>query len=138
MSSVVRFGVSVDKKLLYDFDTLIQKKGYKNRSEAIRDLIRESLVEEEWDSGTEIIGCITIVYDHHVRKLSEELLKIQHDHYIHMLSTLHLHLDRHNCLEVIVVKGTSGEVKKFSDIISGHRGVKFSKLTAATTGKLLV
>ncbi|KPK95575.1 nickel-responsive regulator [bacterium SM23_31] len=138
MSSIVRFGVSLDKKLLDDFDKLIQRKGYKNRSEAIRDLIRESLVEEEWESGTEIIGCITIVYDHHVRKLSEELLKIQHDHYLNMLSTLHLHLDHHNCLEVIVVKGKSNEVKSFSDIISGQRGVKFSKLTAATTGRLLV
>jgi len=116
MSSIVRFGISLDKKLLDDFDKLIQRKGYKNRSEAIRDLIRESLVEEEWESGTEIIGCITIVYDHHVRKLSEELLKIQHDHYLNMLSTLHLHLDHHNCLEVIVVKGKSNEVKSFSDI----------------------
>jgi len=137
MSSIIRFGVSLDKKLLDGFDALIHKKGYKKRSEAIRDLIRQFLVEEEWKSDTEIIGCLTLVYDHHVRKLSEELLRIQHDHYINVLSTLHMHLDHDNCLEVIVVRGNGKEVRHFSDLISGQRGVKFGKLTPATTGKSL-
>ena len=137
MSSLVRFGVSLDKKLLERFDDLLLSKGYKNRSEAIRDLIRQSLVDEEWESGKEIVGTLTLIYDHHVRKLSEELLELQHQHYINVLSTLHLHLDHDNCLEVIVLKGKSSEVHHFADLLSGHRGVKLGKLTTASTGEML-
>ncbi|MFC1553577.1 nickel-responsive transcriptional regulator NikR [candidate division KSB1 bacterium] len=135
MSNVTRFGVSLEDSLLEKFDSLITEKGYKNRSEAIRDLIRNSLVKEEWKTSKTVIGCLIIVYDHHVRKLSEELLNIQHDHYINMLSTLHLHLDHDNCLEIVAVKGTGKEVKHFADLVIGQRGVKFGKLTLATTGK---
>jgi len=137
MGKIVRFGVSLPESLLHSFDSLIEKKGYNTRSEALRDLIRDSLVEEEWKSDIEIVGCITIVYDHHVRLLSEALITIQHNSPVKILSTLHLHLDHHNCLEVIVARGKGTEVRKLADSIEGQRGVKFAKLTNATTGKLL-
>jgi len=133
----VRFGVSMDPELLDHFDDLIERKGYGNRSEAIRDLIRDYLVRQEWKGGQEIVGTITLVYNHHVRELSEALTDIQHDHSDRVLSTLHIHLDHANCLEVIAVKGSSEEVQKLADRLIGTRGVKHGRLAATTTGKRL-
>jgi CopG family nickel-responsive transcriptional regulator len=138
MSGLTRFGVSIPSSLLKDFDGLIGGKGYQNRSEAIRDLIRDSLVKEEWREGKqEMVGTVALVYSHHTRELSRLLTRMQHDHYKTILSTLHIHLDEHNCLEVLVVKGRGGEIKKISDRLIGIRGVKHGKLSLTTTGKNL-
>jgi len=133
-----RFGISLDEGLLKRFDSHISRKGYANRSEAIRDLIRDSLVKEEWEDGKrETVGTITIVYSHDKRELTDALIDFQHDHYTSVLSSLHIHLDEHNCLEVIVVKGRARDIKKIADRLIGTKGVKHGRLTLATTGKEL-
>ena len=136
MDDVVRFGVSMDSSLLKQFDKYINQKGYANRSEAIRDLIRNNLVEEEWKVGTgETVGTITIIYNHHKRELTDTLTNIQHKYHASMISTMHVHLDSHNCLEVLVVKGKAREIKIVADRLIGTKGVIHGKLTTATLGK---
>ena len=139
MSGVTRFGVSIDSKLIRKFDALIEQKGYTARSEALRDLIRDRLVEEEWESGdNETVGTITIVYNHHTRELDHALTDMQHRSFHQIISTLHVHLDAHNCLEVLVVKGKSRDIRRIADSLIGTKGVKHGKLTMTTTGKELV
>ena len=136
MSDIIRFGVSIDSQLIKKFDALINRKGYATRSEAIRDMIRDTLVEEEWEAGAqETVGTITIVYNHHTRELEHALTDMQHRSFHQIISTLHVHLDAHNCLEVLVVKGTGQEIRKIADRLIGTRGVKHGKLTMTTTGK---
>ena len=136
MDDVVRFGVSMDSGLLKQFDKYINQKGYANRSEAIRDLIRSNLVEEEWKVGTgETVGTITIIYNHHKRELTDTLTNIQHKYHASMISTMHVHLDSHNCLEVLVVKGKAREIKIIADRLIGTKGVMHGKLTTTTLGK---
>jgi CopG family nickel-responsive transcriptional regulator len=136
MEKIVRFGVSMDSRLLKQFDKYINQKGYANRSEAIRDLIRNNLVEEEWKVGTgETVGTITIIYNHHKRELTDTLTNIQHKYHASMISTMHVHLDSHNCLEVLVVKGKAREIKIVADRLIGTKGVIHGKLTTATLGK---
>jgi CopG family transcriptional regulator, nickel-responsive regulator len=135
---VTRFGISLDKILLKKFDERIQRKGYANRSEAIRDLIRDSLVMEEWEQATgETVGTITIVYSHERRELLDLLTRIQHHHHNLIISSMHIHLDEHNCLELIAVKGKGEEIKRIADRLIGTKGVKHGKLSLTTTGKLL-
>jgi len=139
MSSIMRFGVSIDSSLIKEFDALISRKGYATRSEAIRDMIRDTLVEQEWEAGKqETVGTITIVYNHHTRELEHALTDMQHKSFHQIISALHVHLDAHNCLEVLVVKGKSFEIKGIADRLIGTRGVKHGKLTMTTTGKRLV
>ena len=139
MSKIARFGVSIDSQLIKKFDSLIGRKGYATRSEAIRDMIRDTLVEQEWEAGKrETVGTITLVYNHHTRELEHALTDMQHKSFHQIISTLHVHLDAHNCLEVLVVKGGSREIKKIADRLIGTRGVKHGKLTMTTTGKELV
>ena len=136
MDDLVRFGVSMDSRLLKQFDKYTSQKGYANRSEAIRDLIRNNLVEEEWKAGTgETVGTITIIYNHHKRELTDTLTNIQHKYHASMISTMHVHLDSHNCLEVLVVKGKAREIKIIADRLIGTKGVIHGKLTTATLGK---
>jgi len=135
MKKTVRFGVSLDHHLLDDFDNWIAKKNYVNRSEAIRDIIRDHLVEQEWDENKETVGTISIVYSHDVRELVDTLTDLQHQYHKQIRSGMHVHLDKHTCLEVMVVKGRSGEVRKIADRLIGTRGVKHGKLTTTTTGK---
>jgi CopG family nickel-responsive transcriptional regulator len=136
MEKIVRFGVSMDSRLLKQFDKHINQKGYANRSEAIRDLIRSNLVEEEWKVGKgETVGTITIIYNHHKRELTDTLTNIQHKYHASMISTMHVHLDSHNCLEVLVVKGKAREIKIIADRLIGTKGVILGKLTTATLGK---
>ncbi len=136
--SVKRFGISLDSYLQKSFDRHITKKGYANRSEAIRDLIRDSLVKEEWEYGDkETVGTITIVYSHETRELADTLTDIQHNFHTSVVSSMHVHLDHHNCLEVIIVKGKGKEIKKISDRLIGTKGVKHGKLSLTTTGKHL-
>jgi len=139
MSEITRFGVSIDSQLINKFDALIGQKGYTTRSEAIRDMIRDSLVEQEWEAeDLETVGTITLVYNHHTRELDHALTDIQHKSFHQIVSALHIHLDAHNCLEVLVVKGKSSEIRKIADRLIGTRGVKHGKLTTTTTGKELV
>ncbi len=139
MAVITRFGVSIDDQLIRKFDSLIARKGYATRSEAIRDMIRDTLVEQEWSSDDrETVGTITIVYNHHTRELEHALTDMQHRSFHHIISTLHVHLDAHNCLEVLVVKGTSRDIKRIADRLIGTRGVKHGKLTMTTTGKEIV
>lgn len=134
----IRFGVSIDEKLLGQFDRLIEEKGYSNRSEAVRDLMRDALVEREWDQGNEeTVGTVTLVYDHHTRDLSDRLTEHQHSHHQSIVSVLHVHLDAHNCLEVAVVRGSAAEVRKLADELIGTKGVKHGKLVTTTTGSNL-
>ena len=138
MSRTVRFGVAMDDDLLQKFDSLIDRKGYENRSEAIRDLVRNLLVEEEWAAGdAETVGTITLVYDHHVHDLQDNLTDLQHNLHEAIVSTVHVHLDAHNCLEVLIVKGQSADIKKAADRLIGTKGVKHGRLTMTTTGKEL-
>lgn len=135
MSNVVRFGVSLPAELIDRFDKHIESKGYKNRSEAIRDIMRERLVEEEWENESgEVVGTITIVYDHHTRELSGNLTDLQHHHSDMIVCATHIHLDAHNCLEAIVVKGSATEVRKIADMLISTKGVKHGKLVCTTTG----
>ena len=138
MSDIVRFGVSLEKELLEKFDRLIIKKSYPNRSEAIRDLIREELVKREWVEGKEVAGAITLVFDHHKRELMNTLTDIQHDFYQLIISGQHVHLDHDNCLEIIVVRGKPRGVKELADKLRATKGVKYGSLSIATTGKELV
>jgi CopG family nickel-responsive transcriptional regulator len=135
MSVLSRIGVAIDSDLLKKFDRLITQRGYTNRSEAFRDLIRDELVERTWESPeSQVVGTITLVYNHHVRLLSEKLTDIQHDFHRSILSTLHVHLDHDNCLEVLVVKGKSAEVRKVADVLISTKGVKHGRLSLSTSG----
>ena len=136
--SLTRFGMSLDRNLLERFDRLNNKKGYSSRSEAIRDLIRDSLVMDEWESDTvETVGTITIVYSHDTRELTDTLTDLQHHYFHFIISSMHIHLDEDNCLEVIVVKGKAKDIKAIADRLIGTRGVKHGKLTVTTAGKHL-
>src|ERR1051325_4170227 len=130
MSGLSRIGVAIDSDLLNKFDRLITQRGYTNRSEAFRDLIRDELVEKTWESPeSQVVGTVTLVYDHHVRMLNEKLTDIQHGFHHSILSTLHVHLDHDNCLEVLVVRGKSADVRKVADVLISASGVKHGRLT---------
>jgi len=133
---LARIGVSLDETLLAHFDRLIREKGYTNRSEAIRDLIREQFVEQEWASGAgTMMGVALIVYDHHALDLPQRLADEQHEHYGEIVSTLHVHVDRHNCLEVVILRGKARDIQSLADRLISTRGVKHGRFIATTTGK---
>jgi CopG family nickel-responsive transcriptional regulator len=129
-----RFGVSLSKGLLDKFDKKIQNEGYDNRSEAIRDLIRDSFLEEKIADDREVAGTLTIIFDHHTLNLSQKLDDIQHQHHKKIISKLHIHLDHKNCLEVIVLKGKSKTIREIGEQITALRGVKHGKLTFTYSG----
>ncbi len=135
MSELIRFGVSLEDSLLKDFDRLIDDKKYPNRSEAIRDLIRDSLVEDEWKKQKDVAGTVTLVYDHHKRELMDLIVDIQHEYQDMIVSSQHAHLDHHNCLEVIIVRGKSDKIKGLSDRLRAVKGVKHGSLTLTTLGR---
>ncbi len=138
MGELSRIGVAIDSDLLNKFDRLIAKRGYANRSEAFRDLIRDELVRKRWEApDSEVVGTVTLVYDHHVRMLGDKLTDIQHDSFENILSTLHVHLDHDNCLEVLVVKGRASEVQRIADTLIATKGVKHGRLTITGTGAQL-
>jgi len=139
MGKLVRFGVAMDEELLGRFDELVARRGTgANRSEAVRDLVRETLVDEQWEAPEEeIVGTITMVFDHHANDLAEKLDSLQHAHHEKVVSSMHVHLDAHNCLEVIVVRGPSGEVRGIAEALLGTKGVKHGKLVTTTTGHRL-
>jgi len=135
MEKVVRFGVSLEPEMLKKFDKLIRKKGYGSRSEAIRDLIRDETVKQILENENEpVIGTLTIVYDHDASNVTNKLLDVQHRHHKNISSTMHLHLDEHNCLEVLVVSGKVKDVQSIADSITSIKGVKHGKLTVTKKG----
>ncbi|MCF6157717.1 MAG: nickel-responsive transcriptional regulator NikR [wastewater metagenome] len=138
MSDLVRFGISLEKELLERFDRHIKGKKYTNRSEAIRDLIRDDLVKREWLEDKEVTGSITLVYNHHKRELTNFLIDIQHDYHTIILSTQHIHLDEDNCLEIIVIKGKPQEIEGLYSKLKSAKGVKHGGLAMTTTGKEIV
>lgn len=136
MEDVTRFGVSMDRKLLGRFDKVCRRKGYTNRSEAIRDLIRDRLVDEDWSAnGGEVVGTLTLVYDHETREVQDRLTGAQHEHHGTVVSSMHVHLDHHHCLEVLVLRGKPERVRKLADRLLAMRGVKHGKLVSSGTGK---
>jgi CopG family nickel-responsive transcriptional regulator len=137
MSKLVRFGVSLGRDLLDRFDALIAGRGYASRSEAFRDLIRASLVEEEWRKGGEVAGAITLVYEHHKKDLVNRLTDLQHDAHDLIISTQHIHLDHDHCLEIIAVRGRAAEVRRLADSLRSVKGVLQGTVNMASTGKKL-
>lgn len=138
MAELSRIGIAIHEDLLAKFDGLIAERGYTNRSEAFRDLIRNELVQEVWKSSdAEVFGTVTLVYDHHARLLTEKLTELQHQYHNAILSALHVHLDHDNCLEVILVKGKGSLVQKLANGLIAVKGVKHGKFTVTTAGKHL-
>ena len=133
-----RFGVSIPGELVKAFDARLRAKGYRTRSEAIRDMMREYLVGAEWENDrAQVVGTVTIVYDHETRDLSHLLTELQHQFHEAILCATHVHLDQHNCVEVIVVRGRSDQVRTIADRLISTRGVKHGKLVSTTTGRRL-
>ncbi len=135
MEKMVRFGISIPPHLLEKFDEIIDEKGYANRSEAIRDMIRDRLITEHQDEGR-VIGTLTILYDHDVRGVMEKLTNLQHHHFSEVSSTMHVHVDEHTCLEVIVVEGEADTVRKFANTLIATKGVKHGKLVLTSSTDL--
>ena len=136
MGKLTRFGVSLDEELLEPFDALCAVKGYSNRSEAIRDLIRKALVAEEWHQADgQGAGTLPLVYDHHKNDLARRLTQMQHDEHDIIIATLHVHLDHHNCLEVLILKGEAARVRALADKLISCKGVKHGTFSGTTTGQ---
>jgi CopG family nickel-responsive transcriptional regulator len=135
MSELIRFGVSLPKDLLERFDRRIREKKYTNRSEALRDLIREDLVRKEWQENKLIAGAMILIYDHHKRELLDKIIDIQHDFQEIIISTQHVHLDHHNCLEIIALRGQSAQAQRLTDMLRALKGIKHAALSMSTTGK---
>jgi len=136
MCPVERYTVSMDQRLLKKFDRLISRKGYANRSEAIRDLVRQSLVEQEWAKPAEkVAATVTLVYSHHIPDLSERLTDLQHHHASIVVAATHVHLDNDNCLEVVILRGKCKEVRALSEKLVSMKGVKHGEVAFATEGK---
>jgi CopG family nickel-responsive transcriptional regulator len=136
MSDIVRFGISLENALLDNFDNLIKRRKYTNRSEAIRDLIRQELLKKDWEEDQEVAGAITFIYDHHQRDLLNKIIDVQHDHQDIIQSSQHIHLDHHSCLEIVAVKGNSKKVSKLADTLKALKGVKHGSLSMSSTGKI--
>jgi CopG family nickel-responsive transcriptional regulator len=138
MSNLVRFSISLEEALLQKFDLHINEKKYKNRSEAIRDLIREKLVKKEWAENEKVAGTITLVYSHHKRGLVQKLTSLQHDYHHMIISTQHIHLDHDNCMEVIIAHGKARSLEQLTDKLKTVKGIKYGNLAMATYGKELI
>jgi len=134
MEKITRFGVSIEPDLLKNFDKVIKKKGYENRSEAIRDIIRKNLIAERAEvPNSEAIGTLTMIYDHHTGNLTNRLLDLQHRHHKEILTTTHIHVDHDNCLEVLVLKGKTRNIQKLADNIKSLKGIKHGELVITET-----
>jgi CopG family nickel-responsive transcriptional regulator len=137
MAELSRTGISLEQDLLAGFDKLIARRGYKNRSEALRDLIREALLADVVDSNKPVVGTLTLVYDHHVPNLSQKLTEAQHHGGAMVLAATHVHLDHHYCLEVIIMRGRSKELRELADRMLAMRGVELGKLVLTNSGAAL-
>jgi CopG family nickel-responsive transcriptional regulator len=135
---IERIGISLEPELLARFDEVIAEKGYENRSEAVRDLIRDALVQREWSRSAddeEKVAVVTLVYDHDASHLAQKLAHIQHENHRAVVSALHVHMDEHNCLEVLVLRGGAREVLRMAEGLVATKGVKYGKVVPATTGQ---
>lgn len=136
MGELVRFGVSMEDDLLKQFDELIERRHYVNRSEALRDLVRAAIVEDQWEHGAaRTVGVVCLVYDHETGDVGHKLTHIQHESAVQVISSMHVHLDHHNCLETIVLRGKPPEIRQVADQLIALRGVKLGKLVLGSTGK---
>jgi len=137
VSDLVRLSMSIEEDLFEALERLVQKSGYTNRSEFIRDLIRRRFVEEQWHAGKRGLATVTIVYDHHIRGLTEKLIALQHRYVGKMLGTLHLHVGEHRCAEVVVLRGNLADVRAFADAVGSLRGVRHTAVALTTADKAL-
>jgi CopG family nickel-responsive transcriptional regulator len=135
MAELVRFGIAMERELLEHFDALIERRGFANRSEALRDLVRRALDQDAWDSGRQVCATITLMYDHHVRELTEHLTEVQHDFGDAIVSTLHVHLDHHHCMEVIACRGRARQLREVSERLLGIKGVLSGGIVASALPK---
>ncbi|UCD49127.1 MAG: nickel-responsive transcriptional regulator NikR [Phycisphaerales bacterium] len=134
MADLERIGVSLDSALLADFDKLIAQQGYQSRSEALRDLVRQRLSQERLsDPKAKAVAAVFLVYDHHATRLTEKLVGLQHSHLLHAISSLHVHLDEHDCLEIIVLRGQVGEINRVGEQILSMKGVKLGRVNLVAT-----
>ena len=132
-----RFTISIEEDLLDDFDAFMQQRHYKNRSEAIRDLIRARSVQNEWAADKDVMGVITLVYDHHRHQVQDKITELQHDYHHEIVSSTHVHMDHNNCLEVIIIRGKAAKVQQLADSLIALRGVRSGKLAMSSTGEHL-
>lgn len=137
MSDLVRVSISLERSLLESLDSLAASAAYANRSEFLRDLIRARLVEQEWERDEEAMGTLTLVYDHHARRLSERLVELQHEHHDQVMATTHVHLDHHLCAEAILLRGQASQLRALADRIKQEKGVLHAELSMSSTGKRL-
>ena len=137
MSELARLSFSIEESLLAKLEQLVRQSSYANRSEFIRDMIRARLVERQWQNNEPVLGTVTLIYDHHARRLSDKLNELQHHHHGAVLATTHVHLDNHICAEMIMVKGRAGEIRKFCDLLGQQKGVLHADLSISSTGKKL-
>ena len=134
--NVTRYSITVPSSLMEAFDEHVRRRHYTNRSEALRDLMRSSLVDERWgEDEAEVMGTVTVVYDHHQRELSQRLTSLQHDAHDMVICTTHVHLDHHHCLEVIVLRGHAGQVREMAEALIGTRGVLHGKLVCTAVAQ---
>lgn len=138
MGKLVRFSISIDADLIDAFDSLSREMGSANRSEAIRDAIRHRMVQHEWESGSEVAGVITLLYDHHRSGLAEALTEMQHHALTEVISTTHVHIDADNCLEFVAVRGEARVIERLANQMISLKGVKHGALTGTSTGKQLI
>ena len=134
MSDLVRLSLSIERPLFERFEKLVRDRGYSNRSEFMRDLIREELIERQWQDNDEVAGTITLVYDHAVRQLSKKLTHVQHHHHSAVLATTHVHLSERLCIEMILVKGTAAAIRHIADQLGKQKGVFHASLSVSSTG----
>ncbi len=137
MAEVERVSLSLDKQLLDELEKMVKRSRYTNRSEFVRDMIRQQMVEREWEQDREALGTVTMIYDHHQRGLSEKLTGLQHDHHKEILVTTHIHLDKHLCAEVVVIRGRASRIRHIADELRKQRGVLHASLAISSTGKEL-
>jgi len=134
VSKVVRLSISLEESLFEKLEQLVEESRYGNRSEFVRDMIRDRLVELEWERDEEVVGTLTLLYDHHARLLSDKLMHLQHHHHETILATTHVHLDSHMCVEVSLMRGRAGRLREIADLVRRQKGVLHAVLSIGSTG----
>ena len=137
MSELIRMSFSIEEPLYNQLEKLVKEAKYTNRSEFVRDMIRDHLVERQWKQDGECLGTVTLVYNHNLRQLGEKLTKVQHHHHRHILATTHVHLDEELCAEVVIIKGKAHDIQHVADELRQQKGVLHATVSMSTTGKRL-
>ncbi len=138
MSKLSRLSFTIEDSLLKEMERLVKQRRYANRSEFIRDMIRAELVEQEWSAGEEALGTITLIYNHHFHHLNEKLTELQHEHFGTVMATTHIHLDKHLCAEMIMLRGNANQIRQLADLMRQQKGVLHAALSMSSTGKNLI